>query len=292
VEVSGVGFITGAPVLLRFCPACADFGIAFLRTDLPDAEPIPALSDSVTGTKRRTTLGRGPNQITLVEHALAALAGMRIDNCLVELDGPEPPGLDGSCGEFVEAIISAGVVLQQPNRAIWTVAEPVILRHGDATLSFHPDAGEHLRVTYRLDYGPHSPIVPQEHTETLTPERFAHEIAVCRTFVLEEEAVELQKQGIGRHLTAAELLVFGARGPIDNKLRRPNEPARHKILDVMGDLALTGLSLAGRVVAYRSGHPLNVEMAKTLRRSSEFQVSSPELKTRDSFRERLLKHGT
>jgi UDP-3-O-[3-hydroxymyristoyl] N-acetylglucosamine deacetylase len=264
VEVAGMGFITGSKVMLRFNPAPADSGIAFARSDMSNAKPIPALADSVTGTQRRTTLGRGPNQITLVEHALAALAGMRIDNCLIELDGPEPPGLDGSSGQFVEAIVAAGVVLQKASRPIWTVTEPVILRQGSATLSFHPEAGEELRLTYRLDYGPHAPIAPQEHTETLTPDRFRHEIASCRTFLLEEEAHELQRQGIGRHLTAAELLVFGSRGPIDNKLRRPNEPARHKVLDLIGDLALTGMSLAGRFVCYRSGHPLNVEMAKTL----------------------------
>jgi len=259
-----MGFITGAQVILRFMPAPADSGIAFVRTDLPNAKPIPALADSVTGTQRRTTLGRAPNQITLVEHALAALAGMRIDNCLVELDGPEPPGLDGSSGRFVDAIAQAGIVLQKASRPIWALTEPVILRQGTATLSFHPDAGEELRLTYLLDYGPQAPIAPQAHTETLTPDRFNREIASCRTFLLEEEARELQRQGIGRHLTTAGLLVFGSRGPIDNKLRRPNEPARHKVLDLIGDLALSGMSLAGRIVAYRSGHPLNVEMAKTL----------------------------
>jgi UDP-3-O-acyl N-acetylglucosamine deacetylase len=260
VEISGLGFITGAPVTLRFLPAAADTGIAFRRVDQPNAKPIPALADSVTGTQRRTTLGRGANQVTLVEHVLAALAGMRIDNCMVELDGPEPPGLDGSAGRFVGAIIEAGVIL----RPVWAATEPVILRQGNATLSFHPAAEDELRLSYTLDYGPQAPIAPQTHTEAITAASFQHAIAPCRTFVLEEEARELQKQGVGRHLTAAELLVFGPAGLIDNKLRYLNEPARHKILDLIGDLALSGMNLTGRIVAYRSGHPLNVELAKTL----------------------------
>jgi UDP-3-O-[3-hydroxymyristoyl] N-acetylglucosamine deacetylase len=264
VEVSGQGFITGAPVTLRFFPAAADTGIVFTRIDQPHAKPIPALADCVTGTQRRTTLGRGANQVTLVEHVLAALAGMRIDNCMVELNGVEPPGLDGSANRFVDAIVEAGIVLHRAQRPLWTISEPVILRQGKATLSYHPAPGDELRVSYMLDYGPRAPIAPQAHTETITPDRFQHAIAPCRTFVLEEEAHELQRQGVGRHLTAAELLVFGPSGLIDNKLRYLNEPARHKILDLIGDLALSGMSLTGRIVAFCSGHPLNVEMAKTL----------------------------
>ncbi len=264
VEIAGLGFITGCPVTLRFNPAGADNGIEFLRTDLRKAEPIAARADAVSNTQRRTTLGRGANQVTLVEHALSALAGMRIDNCLVELDGPEPPGLDGSAAGFVEALLEGGVVLQTVPRPIWSTREPVIVQRGGASLSFFPADDEEFRISYLLDYGPHSPIVPQAHTETITPENYRGEIASSRTFVLAEEALELQRQGVGKHLTHRELLVFGPRGPIDNELRRPNEPARHKILDLIGDLCLSGLNLSGRLVAYRSGHPLNVEMAKTL----------------------------
>ena len=269
VAVPGTGFITGSRVTLRFCPAVANTGIVFLRTDLRKPEPIPARADRVTGTQRRTTLGSGPNQVTLAEHVLAALAGMRIDNCIVELDGPEPPGLDGSCMAFVEAIVDGGIVLQMSMRTRWSVREAVVLKQGGATLSLFPATGDSLRFSYFLDYGPRSPIAPQTHSEKITSETFPREIAPCRTFLLEEEAVQLQRQGIGKHLKPTELLVFGAHGPIDNELRRPNEPARHKILDLVGDLALSGMDLAGHVVAYRSGHPLNVELAKTLCRMAE-----------------------
>jgi UDP-3-O-[3-hydroxymyristoyl] N-acetylglucosamine deacetylase len=263
-EVPGVGLVTGAKVRLRFCPAPPDTGIAFLRTDMPGAVSIPARPERVTGTQRRTTLGSGPNQVTLVEHVLAALGGMRIDNCVVEMDGPEPPGLDGSARGFVEALLKGGLVSQDARRAVWTVDEPMIIRHDGATLSLHPAAGMGLRISYLLDYGLCSPIAPQAHTEAITPERFRNELADCRTFMLEAEADELQRQGVGRHLKPAQILVFGRRGPIDNRLRCPNEPARHKVLDLVGDLALCGFDLAGHLVAYRSGHPLNVELARTL----------------------------
>jgi len=264
VDVPGIGLITGARVNLRFCPASADAGLSFYRVDQRRPEPIPAIADMVTGTSRRTTLGRGAHSVTLVEHALAALNGMRIDNCRIELDGPEPPGLDGSASRFVEALALAGIVVQSARRGIWTVEQPLVIRHGNASIGFYPAQDDQLRLSYLLDYGPGAPIAPQAYTESVTPDSFQHRIAFARTFVLEEEAAGLQQQGVGRHLTAGELLVFGKHGLIENRLRYANEPARHKVLDLIGDLALSGLQLAGRVVAYRSGHPLNVELARTL----------------------------
>jgi UDP-3-O-acyl N-acetylglucosamine deacetylase len=261
--------VTGTPVRIRFLPAPADSGINFLRTDLPGATPIPAKADHVSGTARRTTLGSGPNQVTLVEHALAALAGMRIDNCLIELNSVEPPGLDGSAEAYVETLVDAGTTLQQQRKQRLLITEPVTVSENGATLSIYPRDGEEFVISYLLDYGPASPIAPQSHTETITPARFRQEIARCRTYVLEQEAYELQRQGVGRHLKASELLVFGQKGLIDNRLRFPDEPARHKILDLVGDLALCGYDLVGHVVAYRSGHPLNVSLARTLMRLAQ-----------------------
>ncbi len=273
-EVGGTGFITGAKIRLRFRPAGANYGIKFLRTDLPRATPIPACETRVTGTQRRTTLGAAPNQVTLVEHALAALAGMKIDNALIEIDGAEPPGLDGSARGFVDAINRAGIEVQEATRVRWTVRRPIVLREGNATLSIFPATDDELKISYTLDYGAFSPIVPQTHTEYITPTTFQHELASCRTFLLESEAQELLKQGVGRHLTASELLVFGSRGPIDNKARFADEPARHKILDIIGDLALSGADIVGNVVAYRSGHPLNVKLASEMGRKIREQSST------------------
>ena len=264
VAVWGTGFLTGATVHLRFLPAPPCSGVVFVRTDLTPRVEIPAHIDQVTGTKRRTTLGQPPAQIGLVEHVLAALAGLRIDNCRVELDAPEPPGLDGSAQQFVQVLQEAGTVLQPARRELWRVASPIVLTAGTATLALHPATDNELTLSYFLDYGPQSPIARQVHTQTLTPAAFTRDIAPCRTFILESEAEELRRQGLGARTTAADLLVFGPRGPIDNQLRFANEPSRHKVLDMVGDLALLGVDLAGHVVACRSGHPLNVELVRTL----------------------------
>jgi UDP-3-O-acyl N-acetylglucosamine deacetylase len=263
-EVEGVGFLTGARVRLRFVPAPPDTGVVFVRTDLRPPPLIPARLDQVTGTQRRTTLGQPPAHVGLVEHVLAALAGLRIDNCHVEVNGPEPPGLDGSARLFVDALHKAGTQLQSARRVAWTVERPVVVARGGATLTFHPAEADEFKVSYLLDYGPGSPIGRQQHTQAVTPGQFAGELAACRTFLLEEEAAELRRQGLGARTTTADLLVFGRRGPIDNRLRYANEPARHKALDIVGDLALFGHDLRGHVVAYRSGHPLNVALVREL----------------------------
>jgi UDP-3-O-acyl-N-acetylglucosamine deacetylase len=205
-----------------------------------------------------------PAQVALVEHVLAALAGLRIDNCIVELNGPEPPGLDGSAQQFVDALRRTGVRMQPARRAIYTVDQMILVSHGGATLALHPCDSDELRITYALDYGLNSPIDRQTRTETITPETFVNFISSCRTFLLESEAHELRRQGLGSRTSTADLLIFGPRGVMGNRLRYADEPARHKILDLIGDLALFGHDLRGHVVAYRSGHPLNVELVRKL----------------------------
>ena len=264
IRVDGIGYLSGADVGLRFRPADADAGIVFVRTDLKPHPRIPADASQVTGTARRTTLGNGSRSVTLVEHVLSALAGLRIDNCIVELDAPEPPGLDGSAGPFVEAILDAGIEVQDAKRYVYSVIKPVVVRAGKATLALHPSADEELTVSYMLDYGANAPIDRQTHTQVITPGEYVEGIAECRTFVLEAEAHAFRAAGIGARTTARDLLVFGPHGVIDNHLRFANEPARHKILDLIGDLALCGLDIRGHIVAYRSGHPLNVELARTI----------------------------
>jgi UDP-3-O-acyl-N-acetylglucosamine deacetylase len=238
-----------------------------VRADLPGAPRMPAHVSQVTGTNRRTTLGSPPLQVTLVEHVLAALAGLRIDNCLVELDAVEPPGLDGSALGFAEALVRAGIVEQAARREIWAVERPFTVRAANATLTLHPpdpDRPARLTMSYFLDYGTTAPIARQVFTQDIAPGTFLHEIAACRTFLLLAEAEALRNQGLGARTTAADLLVFGPAGPIDNRLRHADEPARHKVLDVIGDLSLLGADLCGHVVACRSGHPLNVELTRVL----------------------------
>ena len=263
-EIRGVGYLTGKMVRARFRPAPIGTGVIFVRVDLGPQACISAHVDNVTGTHRRTTLGDGPLQVGLVEHVLAALGGMRIDNCYVELDAPEPPGLDGSSRGFVDALKRAGTVNQKEPRAIWGVRQTLLVRHHDATLALHPPSHLGLRVSYLLDYGQRASIHPQIYTADLTPELFIDDIAPCRTFLLEEEALQLKEQGLGSRTEYKDLLVFGPRGPIDNRLRFANEPARHKVLDMLGDLFLLGHDLCGHLVACRSGHPLNIELVEAL----------------------------
>jgi UDP-3-O-acyl N-acetylglucosamine deacetylase len=263
-EVRGIGLLTGSLVQLRFQPAPAENGIVFLRTDLRPAVRIPARVDQVTSTQRKTTLGHHPGQVMLVEHVLAALAGLRIDNCTIEINGVEPPGLDGSSRSFVEALRAAGSELQPARRAVCGVTAPVTVSANGATLSVHPLEGDELRISYLLDYGGSGPLGRQTYTVSVTPESFTNELAACRTFLFESEAMELRRQGLGLRTTAADLIVLGSRGPIDNCFRFANEPARHKILDILGDLSLLGHDLRGHVVGYRSGHPLNIELARVL----------------------------
>lgn len=263
-EVQGIGYITGKMVQLRFRPAPANTGVVFVRTDLGPHACISAHIDNVTGTHRRTTLGEGPLQVGLVEHVLAALHGLFLDNCYVELNAPEPPGLDGSAQAFVDALRSADVVAQKEPRPIWAVTESILVKHQDATLALHPTDKPVLRASYLLDYGTFSPIHPQAFTSDITPETFINDIASTRTFLLEREAHELRKQGLGPRTQITDLLVFGEHGPIDNTLRFANEPARHKVLDILGDLALLGHTIVGHVVGYRTGHPHNIELVRLL----------------------------
>jgi UDP-3-O-acyl N-acetylglucosamine deacetylase len=277
-EVWGVGYLTGATVRLRFVPAPPSTGIVFVRTDLRPPLLLPAHVECVTGTQRRTTLGYSSGQVGLVEHVLAALAGLRIDNCHIELNAPEPPGLDGSARDFTAALLDAGICLQAARRPVYGVKESVVLKARGVTLALHPPLPQPMTATvleltepnpplylsYFLDYGLSSPIVRQIHTQALSPASFVQDLAACRTFILEEEAAELRRMGLGTRTSVSDLLVFGPRGPIDNTLRFANEPARHKVLDLVGDLSLLGADLCGHVVAYRSGHPLNVELVRHL----------------------------
>jgi UDP-3-O-[3-hydroxymyristoyl] N-acetylglucosamine deacetylase len=264
-QVRGIGLLTGASVCIHFHPAPPSTGIVFIRTDLHPRVLIPARVEQVSGTQRRTTLGQPPAHVALVEHVLAALAGLRIDNCYVELNAAEPPGLDGSSQGFVEVLWEAGALLQPARRGIWGVEESVVVRQRSATLTLHPPEDDNeLKISYLLDFGLGSSIGRQVHTQVITPESFAGNIAGCRTFILEEEVAELRRQGLGARTTTADLLVFGSRGPVNNRLRFANEPARHKVLDVLGDLSLLGQDLRGHLVACRSGHPLNVELVRLL----------------------------
>jgi UDP-3-O-[3-hydroxymyristoyl] N-acetylglucosamine deacetylase/3-hydroxyacyl-[acyl-carrier-protein] dehydratase len=268
-EVRGVGFFHGSDVTIRFNPSDPDSGIVFVRCDLPDHPPVPARIGSVIPSPRRTTIQQGTAQVEMIEHVMAALAGSRIDNCRIEIDAPECPGCDGSSMPFVEAFEAAGIVDQDRPRQALVIERSFTVREGDAILAAHPGAGDSLTLSYHLDYGPDSAIGNQSYLIDLTPHSFRRELAASRTFLLETEARALQAAGIGVRTTEADVLIFGPGGVVGNSLRFTDECARHKVLDMVGDLALLGMDLHGFVVAHRSGHHTNSGLVRRLLQSVE-----------------------
>jgi len=262
--VDGFGYFSGQDVRVEFRPAGPDTGIVFVRADLDPPVEVPAVVANRVEMPRRTTLSWCGVRVELVEHVMAALSGLQIDNCQVWVDAPELPGMDGSAAAFVDAIDRAGIVRQSPPVRHWTVRSAIRWSEGDAWIEASP-AGEHaLTVEYHLDYGSVGGIGRQSLRLRITPETFRRELASCRTFMLKEEADWMRHQGLGRRVRYRDLLVFDANGPIGNPLRFEDECVRHKMLDLIGDLALLGRPLSGRAVAHRSGHRLNAAFVRAL----------------------------
>ena len=263
-EVRGFGFFHGADVTLRFSPADPGTGVVFVRTDLPDRPAVAARLDNVVPSQRRTTIRQGAATVEMIEHVMAALAGLRIDNCIVQIDANECPGCDGSSRAFVEVLDRAGIVEQRRMRQTLILERSVSVVEGDAILAAHPGVPGGLTLSYHLDYGRGSPISAQSHCLVLSPQTFRDELAASRTFLLESEANALRAAGIGARTTPADLLIFGPEGLIGNVLRYPDECVRHKMLDMVGDLALLGFDLHGFVVAHKSGHQTNHALSRRL----------------------------
>lgn len=264
---SGIGFLTGADVSLRFLAAPVNHGIAFQRTDCAGSAPVPALIENAVPRRRRTAIASGSVVVEMTEHVMAALAGLRIDNCLVQLNAPEPPGNDGSSREFTDVLLNAGIVEQDETREVLVIENP-LCAHGEdggSDVAVKTASQPGLTISYQLDYGSESPISRQNYTVEVTPETFVKELAFARTFVLETEVQALRDEGYGSRTTAKDLLVFGENGVIDNQLRVSDECARHKVLDCIGDLALIGCDIQGHVTAHRSGHCLNREIVSRLK---------------------------
>lgn len=268
-SVEGVGLFTGKPARMTLHPAGAGAGIVFTRVDLEGEPEVPATVEHVVQRPRRTMLERNGASVETVEHCLSALAGMGIDNARIEIDGPEVPAGDGSAGLFVEAIESAGVREQDGHRNVFEVTEPITVREGDAVIAALPNGGDAgAEYVYVLDYGDASPIGRQAHTFALESGDYARSIAPARTFSTEEDARAARAAGMFAHLTTKDMLVIGEGGPIDNTFRFADEPVRHKMLDLIGDLALSGVSVRGRIVATKSGHALNHQMARALKEAA------------------------
>ncbi|MBU0718031.1 MAG: UDP-3-O-acyl-N-acetylglucosamine deacetylase, partial [Planctomycetes bacterium] len=268
VELEGHGLFTGKPVVVRLRPGGPHTGIWFVRTDQSPPARVAARIENVSKRARRTALRNGTAAIETVEHCLSACAGLGIDNLQIELNADELPSGDGSCLPFTKSLREAGITEQEAPREPCVIREVLRVVDGDSELIAVPPLdpkSETLEVSYELDYGRDNPIGHQAYRVTVTSENYEANLAPARTFVLAEEAEELRAAGLGLHLTYDDILVFGKDGVIDNQLRFPDECARHKILDLLGDLALLGQPIVGRIFARKSGHALNHTLVRSLR---------------------------
>lgn len=263
-EVShrGTGLHEGHAVTVTLRPAAPNAGYTVIRADRGNAR-IAVHPRNIVEKQRRTLLVENGVEAHTVEHVLAALYGMGVDNADIVLTAPEPPAGDGSALEFIHMIRRAGTSPQEAARRQFTPQQPVDVVETRASIRLRPRA-KGLEVEYTLDYG--VPFMPRTTVKfAVWPELFAAEIGPARTFCLEQEAQALKAAGFGKGANTHNTLVVGPNGPLENKLRFADEYARHKLLDVIGDLAVTGLHINASIAAEKSGHSQNQKLAKELR---------------------------
>jgi UDP-3-O-[3-hydroxymyristoyl] N-acetylglucosamine deacetylase/3-hydroxyacyl-[acyl-carrier-protein] dehydratase len=292
INLSGIGLHTGNQSTITFHPAEPNFGYKFVRTDLEEKVVIPALVDYVVDLSRGTTLGIGEAKVHTVEHVLAALAGLQIDNCLIELSANEPPVFDGSSIHYVNALLEAGIDEQDAEREYFYVDETINYKNEERFVEIVALPLNDYRLTVMVDY--FNPALGSQHTGLFDLQKeFAEEFAPARTFCFLNEVEILYKNGLikGGSLESALVIVdedlsenelsslatmlnldtkpfVGKNGYLNNtELRFKNEPARHKLLDLIGDLTLIGVPIKAQVLAARPGHAANYEFSKLVRKS-------------------------
>ena len=267
VSCTGVGLHSGAPVQLTLQPARAGTGIVFVRTDLPTPVEIPARPEFVTDTRMATTLGRGDATVGTIEHLLAALRGLGIDNVRVEIDGPEVPVMDGSAASFVFLVRVAGVFEQAAPRRTLRLREAVEVRDGDRWARIEPGRG--LRISYAVDFT--HPAIGRQAIRglTLTPESFESEICRARTFGFLKDVQALHKVGLGLGGSLDTAVILDDEEVMNREgLRWPDEFVRHKALDLVGDLSLLGVALEGHIRVHKGGHALHQALVAEVLRSA------------------------
>ena len=288
VSISGTGLHTGVNVAMTLKPANAGFGFQFQRVDLHGSPTIKADCDLVTDTSRGTTLEQGIVKVSTVEHVLAALVGMGVDNCLIEINGPEIPIIDGSSKPFIEIIETTGVVEQEAAKAWYTIDTNISFYDENKRVEMTALPATNYQITTLIDFN--SPVLGTQHAGLKSMKDFSVEIGPCRTFCFLHELEALIENNLikGGDINNAIVVVdkpvteeemsrlakaFGrtkvevkSEGYLNNlELRFPNEPARHKLLDVIGDLALIGYPIKAHIIANRPGHSSNVEFAKKIK---------------------------
>jgi UDP-3-O-[3-hydroxymyristoyl] N-acetylglucosamine deacetylase/3-hydroxyacyl-[acyl-carrier-protein] dehydratase len=294
VSLSGIGLHTGNICTMTFKPAPENYGIRFRRVDLPGSPDVPADIDHVVDISRGTTIELGGARVHTVEHVMAALVGLQIDNILIELDNNEPPVGDGSAKPYVDLLLSAGFEKQKEPKDYLIIDRTVHYHNEEKKVDIVALPTDDYRITVMVDYN--NPALGSQHTGLFDLEReFVEEFAPCRTFCFLHEVEALHSQGLIRggnldnaivivdrdledfeikritdKLGIRESVILGGNGVINNRpLHFANEPARHKLLDVMGDLALIGVPLKAQILAARPGHASNIEFARMIRKLYE-----------------------
>ena len=288
---NGIGLHTGVESTITFHPAPEDYGIRFMRSDIKNSPKIKADIDHVVDISRGTTIEENNVRIHTVEHALAAVTGLQIDNVLIELNSKEPPVMDGSAKDFVDALLDAGPILQDKKRKVLEIDRAVNYTDYYRDIDIHVIPSDRFRVTFLVEY-PLPALGTQYEAIYNMEEDFAVEVAPARTFCFLSEVEMLREQGLIkggaldnalvivdkeidkneierlRHLFGIEeTIIHGVNGVLNGKvLRFKNEPVRHKTLDLIGDLALLGFPIKGHVTAARAGHASNVEFVKKLKK--------------------------
>ena len=269
VRVSGVGLHLGVACTLLFQPARSGSGVVFRRRDLADAAPIPARAEHAVLTERRTQLGDEPNAVHTVEHVLAAVHALAIDDLVISMDGPEPPIMDGSAGPFFEALQGAGLRDQPGCVQVGRLSAPVRLVDGDSVYEAEP--ADQLELDVTIDF-PHALIGRQRFSFGVTADRFGRELAWARTFGFVEEVEPLRARGLIKGASTQNAVVLDGTGVVENTLRSPDEFVRHKMMDCVGDLALAGVRLKARIVAHKPSHRGTVLLVRAMQASLKQEI--------------------
>jgi UDP-3-O-[3-hydroxymyristoyl] N-acetylglucosamine deacetylase/3-hydroxyacyl-[acyl-carrier-protein] dehydratase len=261
---SGIGLHTGNLTTMTFKPAKPDSGITFYRVDLPDRPAVKADIDHVLDVSRGTTIGVNGTRVRTIEHVMSACAGLGIDNLDIEVDANEVPVGDGSSLPFLSTLKKAGLEPQRAERKYITFEKPVYYKDEDKTLNILP--ADELRVTMTIAYD-HVAIGTQYASFIITPELFEQEIAPARTFGFLRDAKMLQEQGLIKGVSLDNAIAIGDDSILNDDLRFADEPVRHKILDLLGDLYLLGRPVKGHIIAVKSGHPMHVKFSQRIKQS-------------------------
>ena len=262
--ISGTGLHLGVPCTLQFLAARSGTGIVFQRRDLAGSPLIPALASHAVLTERRTQLGEEPNAVHTVEHVLAAVSALGIDDLLISLDGPEPPIMDGSAGPFFEALRDAGVTEHPGGVRVGRVTAPLRMEDGDSVYEAFPS--DELALDVSIEFA-HPLIGAQRYAARISAESFGRELAFARTFGFAREVEPLRARGLIKGASTQNAVVLDDTGVVENVLRSPDEFVRHKMMDCVGDLALAGLRIKARIVAHKPSHRGTVLFVRALQAS-------------------------